>query len=631
MNSDTVAISRSTNLTTPILDPSSYPDQEEVNFDPAVGASAVSIAQDGQSEVPVAEASTSSTSLSDRSLPFYNDAFPALPASDFTPSLGQGSQVVNSSTSAAAAAAAAMNNKMKVKSTTITSSYRLEPDNVRVNQSDSSKSRSDTDWSRIKDIMSRTGTVIEKCSSKDGSLTFLIKGKQDNVRAARLLLGAEMETQIEHRVHIPKAHHKVVLGKNGQKLKDLQNNTGAKVIVPDKSDPSDAIKIIGTKAAIEKATHEIQVISSELASKSTEKLIVSKEYHPFINGPLGETVKKIMNDTGAKVNIPPPSVSSNEITINGETNAVTRAKDIISQIVKEKQRKCTVVHVEVKKQQHRYVIGPKGQVLQEILRQTGVSIEVPPTDNPSETITLRGEQEKLGPALTLLYEKAHSEIDEEIDAPSWLQKYIIGPKGSHFQEISQEFHSTVNVSFSAAENKISIRGPSKDVEKARQVLENEIRRISRDVLVREMKVDAKYHKFLIGKSGQTINQIREKTGAQITIPTESEGLSNTNVIRIEGNASAVESAKIELEAIIKKRMETDSLVTQELNIEQRFHKLIIGVKGENIKEIRERFNQVSHLIHLFNCQSIVTNNLLTSSSFLFFLSFSSGCDNFSSF
>lgn len=299
-----------------------------------------------------------------------------------------------------------------------------------------------------------------------------------------------------------------------------------------------------------------------------------------------------MNETGAKVNIPPLSVNSNEIIISGETNAVAQAKEQIMRLVAEKTRRCTVVHVEVKKQQHRYVIGPKGQILQEILKQTGVSIEVPPSDNPSETITLRGEQEKLGPALTLLYEKAHSEIDEEIAAPSWLQKYIIGPKGSHFQEISQDFHSTVNVSFLAAENKIRIHGPQKDVEKARQVLENEIRRISRDVVSSEMKVDAKYHKYLIGKSGQTINQIREKTGAQITIPTESEG-TNTNVIRIEGNASAVESAKVELEAIIKKRMETDLLVsTQDLNIEQRFHKLIIGAKGENIREIRERFNQV---------------------------------------
>ncbi len=35
---------------------------------------------------------------------------------------------------------------------------------------------------------------------------------------------------------------------------------------------------------------------------------------------------------------------------------------------------------------------------------------MPSPDSNSETITLRGEQEKLGPALTVLYEKAHSEV-----------------------------------------------------------------------------------------------------------------------------------------------------------------------------------------------------------------------------
>lgn len=324
-----------------------------------------------------------------------------------------------------------------------------------------------------------------------------------------------------------------------------------------------------------------------------------------------------MAETGAKINIPPPSVNKNEIHISGETGAVAQAKEAILRLVADKKKKCQTVHVEVKKQQHRYVIGPKGQTLQEILKQTGVSIEMPASENPSETITLRGEQEKLGPALTMLYEKAHSEIDDEIDAPAWLQKYIIGPKGSHFQEISQDFHSTVNVSFAANENKIKIRGPQKDVEKAREVLEAEVKRIKREVAVRELRVDGKYHRFLIGKSGQTINQIRAKTGAQITIPAESEG-DVSDVIRIEGNPSEVDSAKAELEAIIRKRVETESNISKDMIIEQRFHKQIIGTKGESVREIRDRFNQVRR-----HHSSAATASRIMS------VSFDSGCDNIS--
>ena len=42
--------------------------------------------------------------------------------------------------------------------------------------------------------------------------------------------------------------------------------------------------------------------------------------------------------------------------------------------------RCTTVSVEVRKSQHKYVIGQRGSGLGEILGATGVSVEVPPTD-----------------------------------------------------------------------------------------------------------------------------------------------------------------------------------------------------------------------------------------------------------
>ena len=60
------------------------------------------------------------------------------------------------------------------------------------------------------------------------------------------------------------------------------------------------------------------------------------------------------------------------------------------------------VSVEVKKTQHKYIVGPRGQGLQEVLQTTGVWVEVPPSDSDVNTITLRGPQEKLGQALTVV-------------------------------------------------------------------------------------------------------------------------------------------------------------------------------------------------------------------------------------
>lgn len=57
--------------------------------------------------------------------------------------------------------------------------------------------------------------------------------------------------------------------------------------------------------------------------------------------------------------------------------------------------------VEVRKSQHKYVIGPRGSNIADILHQTNVSVEMPTTDSTSETITLRGPQDKLGQGIAL--------------------------------------------------------------------------------------------------------------------------------------------------------------------------------------------------------------------------------------
>ena len=93
----------------------------------------------------------------------------------------------------------------------------------------------------------------------------------------------------------------------------------------------------------------------------------------------------------------------------------------------------------MRKSQHKYVIGPRGINLSEILEQTGVSVEVPSVDSESDTITLRGEQTKLGIALTQVYAKANSIVISHVRAPAWVHRFIIGKKGANINKITQEY------------------------------------------------------------------------------------------------------------------------------------------------------------------------------------------------
>ncbi|KAK7086534.1 hypothetical protein SK128_008145 [Halocaridina rubra] len=502
----------------------------------------------------------------------YDELFPALPnAPNQTP-------VVEPSESNWS-----KNSDMRIASSVITQVFRV-PYEERV-KIDGNNQFGESASSRIcADITTKTGAHIEISSAKDQSLTFLVTGKNDAVMRAKRLVLEKFQTQARQTIKIPKEHHRFILGKKGKKLQELESITATKIQIPNANDNSDEIIVVGTKDSIEKATHEIRLISDEQSKQAYEKLEIPKQYHPFISGANNEKINQLMMDNNVRINIPPPSVMKNEITIAGEKEGVLICKEIISKCHKEMERKCQTVSVEVRKTQHKYVIGPRGSNITEILQQTGVSVEMPSTESSSETITLRGPQDKLGQALTLVYAKANSFMQTGLEAPTWLHKFIIGRKGANIRHITQDLPK-VHVEFTDKQGGIRLEGPPEEVEKAREKLETMINEMKSKLTFDQITVDPRFYKHIIGKSGSNINRIRNDTGVLINI-SEADG---NNLIRLEGSPEGVAQAKKELEELVAK-MENEK--ERDIIIEQRFHRTIIGTKGDKIREIRERFNQV---------------------------------------
>lgn len=73
-------------------------------------------------------------------------------------------------------------------------------------------------------IMKETGAHIEISSCKDQSLTFLVKGKINEVLDARRKILVHFQTQASKQVSIPKEHHGMILGKKAERLKYLEKN-----------------------------------------------------------------------------------------------------------------------------------------------------------------------------------------------------------------------------------------------------------------------------------------------------------------------------------------------------------------------------------------------------------------------
>lgn len=66
--------------------------------------------------------------------------------------------------------------------------------------------------------------------------------------------------------------------------------------------------------------------------KASERISVPKVYHPFILGAHSENLSAMIAETGAKINVPPPSVMKDEIVIAGEKEGVLAAKAKIEAI-----------------------------------------------------------------------------------------------------------------------------------------------------------------------------------------------------------------------------------------------------------------------------------------------------------
>jgi len=499
----------------------------------------------------------------------YDDMFPALPESaPVAP--------------AAKSAWGQSNIKMRVGTSAITQVFHVPAEERRY---DHNNSFGDKESLRTcYNIQKETGAEIEMTTSKDQSLTFLVSGKQDAVLEARRRILNSFQTQASVAISVPKEHHRWILGKAGTRLKELEKDTATKINVPGIGDQSDKITIQGTKDSIDKAVHEIRLISDEQSKKALERFDVPKCYHPFLFGPFQETLNQLRAETGASINIPPPSVDKTELSISGEKEGVALAKERIMAIYKDMERRCATVSVEVAKPQHRFIVGPRGSGIQEILQKTGVSVEMPAADSgPGQgTITLRGPQTQLGLALNMVYEKSNSVTTETIDAPEWLHKHIIGRKGENIRKITGE---CAKVHVELADNRIKVEGPPEEVRQVKDLLEPVVRDLIANMTYTVLTVDSKHSKHIIGKSGANVNRIKDQTDAQISI-SESNGLSN---IRIEGNKQGVEQAKQELEELINK-LENEK--EKDVIIEQRFYRKIIGQKGEKIREIREKFNQV---------------------------------------
>lgn len=415
---------------------------------------------------------------------------------------------------------------------------------------------------------------FEMSQAKDQSLHIVISGSDEkSLHEAKKSMLAELQIERDCKVKIPKDQHKFLIGKQGSVLKELQEKTATRIQVPKSDDQSDLVSINGPKEGIEQAIQEIRGIIDEQSRTGTERLNIPRLYHPWLRGFNNELANELAQRTGAKINIPPPHVEKDEITVSGDREKVEAAVAEINKIYNAK-RKCNITKlaIQITKSQHRLIIGKSGSNLHEIFKEHDVYVQVPKLDSDQETIYLYGEESKLGPALSQVCANANSIVTIRIDVPVWLHRHMIGEKGANISRITADYPQT-HVKFEQ-DSKIMIEGPPDEVEKVKFVLEGITNTLRESITCEEITCDPKFGPLLVGakKTENHVARLNNKYGVTIRVP-PSDPPSVPHVVRIEGPHDAVHKCKAEFVELLT-RLENER--SKDIIIDQKFHSNLIG-------------------------------------------------------
>lgn len=146
----------------------------------------------------------------------------------------------------------------------------------------------------------------------------------------------------------------------------------------------------------------------------------------------------------------------------------------------------------------RFIVGPRGVYLEELQRDYGVVLEIPPTEEDSDTIVLRGPQNKLVNALTKVFERANSMTVDELEVPGWLHRLMIGKKGATLTELTKPFPGS-SIDFCEESDLIKLEGPPSEVVGLKQLLQAKRDEMIATLATVELRIDPTLHARIIGK------------------------------------------------------------------------------------------------------------------------------------
>lgn len=212
-----------------------------------------------------------------------------------------------------------------------------------------------------------------------------------------------------------------------------------------------------------------------------------------------------------------------------------------------------------------------------------VQVHVEFTDK-GETIKVEGPRDEVEKArinLETMIEEMLSRLKQDtINIDPKFHKHIIGKAGANINRIRNETNVIINIEPNGS-SVIKLEGTPDSVEIVKKELEELVRKMENEK-EREINIEYRLHRNIIGTKGEKIREIREQFN-QVQISFPDHGQKN-DTVKIRGPKEDVDACFKFMQKMVKELLENNYQI--KVSIFKQFLKFIIGKSGANINKIR---------------------------------------------
>jgi len=367
-------------------------------------------------------------------------------------------------------------------------------------------------------------------------------------------------------ISVAARHFATIKGPGSVTMNTIQDKLGVSLNIPKKGSSDTKILITGPASAVDQAKEVIQDIAEKGYSKLThgdvEDVTMEVTNLGLLIGPGGSHVKAIQSKTSTQIKLPAKdSKDDKQITILGDPAAVQEAVSAINELMASGYSDLT--HEGWIKETVNFpgsmigvLVGPKGENIRRLQTSFNTRINVPNVSQEDAksrimTITIVGPQDGVENVKRQIEYVQTDFRSKEVEFPSAMLSALIGSGGANIKRIQSQTNTRINIEehlWDPSLKAITIDGFEKDIaaaEKAFAVVLAANTRFEIDFPTDRMGI-------LIGKKGEAIKSLQQKTGCRISVNAHEWDESVKEVV-VDGSIDGVAAVREELERLMKPR------------------------------------------------------------------------------